>query len=159
MLIKLLEKVQLAIGVLFLVIFFTTIVIQVITRLVGISAIWTEEVATYSFIWSVFMGASIMVNKREHFKFDLVLKKLKGKRRNGLYLVNDVILLLFCSALFYFGMEAVQSFWNYNWVSLPQMKMGYVWISVPIMGGSMVIYKLGHIINTVKNFSREGIAE
>ncbi|MFQ3545330.1 TRAP transporter small permease subunit [Halobacillus rhizosphaerae] len=159
MLIKLLEKVQLAIGVLFLVIFFTTIIIQVITRLVGISAIWTEEVATYSFIWSVFMGASIMVNKREHFKFDLLLKKLKGKRKNSLYLVNDFILLLFCAALFYFGMVAVQSFWNYNWVSLPQMKMGYVWISVPIMGGSMMIYKLGHIINTVKNFSREGIAE
>lgn len=159
MFIKLLERIQLTVGVLFLLVFFITIIIQVITRYMGISAIWTEEVATYSFIWSVFMGASVMLNKREHFKFDLLLKKLKGKRKKSLYLINDLIILAFSFALFYFGIVVVESFWNFTWVSLPAMKMGYVWISIPIMGGTMVIYTLAHMIHNIKNFSREEAVE
>lgn len=158
MFIKLLEKLQLIIGGLFLSVFFITIIIQVTTRIGGISAIWTEEVATYSFIWSVFMGAAVMLNRREHFQFDFLLKKLKGKAQRTLYLVNDVILLLFSLAIFYYGIQAVQNFWNYNWVSLSEMKMGYVWISVPIMGGTMAIYTVNHIIRNLKNFNREEVA-
>ncbi|WP_085522472.1 TRAP transporter small permease [Tuberibacillus sp. Marseille-P3662] len=155
MFIKLLERIQITVGTLFLSIFFIDIVIQVMTRLLGISAVWTTEVAKYSFIWSVFMGAAVMLNRREHFKFDMLLNKLKGKARNVLYMINDLILLLFSFAIFYYGIDAVQSFWNYNWVSLPQMKMGYVWISVPIMGGTMVIYTIAHLIRTIKHFNRE----
>ncbi|MFG6118043.1 MULTISPECIES: TRAP transporter small permease [Thalassobacillus] len=159
MFIKWLERIQLTLGILFLCIFFTAILIQVITRYMGVSVVWTEEVANYSFIWSVFMGASVMLNRREHFKFDLVLKKLRGKKRNTLFIINDLILLAFSFAIFFYGIQAVQSFWNYNWVSLSQMKMGYVWVSVPIMGGTMVIYTLNHIIRILKNFSREEAVE
>ncbi|MYL32015.1 TRAP transporter small permease subunit [Pontibacillus yanchengensis] len=158
MFIKLLERIQLTIGAIFLSIFFITIVIQVTTRMISISAIWTEEVANYSFIWAVFMGAAVMLNRREHFKFDLLLKKLKGKAKSTLVLINDLILLAFSFAIFYYGIIAVQNFWNYNWVSLSEMKMGYVWISVPIMGGTMVIYMIGHLINTIKQFNREEAA-
>ncbi|GGC75411.1 TRAP transporter small permease protein [Thalassobacillus devorans] len=159
MFIKWLERIQLTLGILFLCIFFTAILIQVITRYMGVSVVWTEEVANYSFIWSVFMGASVMLNRREHFKFDLVLKKLRGKKRNTLFIINDLILLAFSFAIFFYGIQAVQSFWNYNWVSLSQMKMGYVWVSVPIMGGTMVIYTLNHIIRILRNFSREEAVE
>ncbi|WP_163527632.1 TRAP transporter small permease [Halobacillus ihumii] len=159
MFIKWLEKIQLTIGVLFLLVFFITIIIQVVTRYIGVSAIWTGEVATYSFIWSVFMGASVMLNKREHFKFDLLLNKLQGKSKKTLYLINDLILLVFTFALFYFGIIVTESFWNFTWVSLPQMKMGYVWISVPIMGGTMVIYTLAHMIRNVRNFSKREVIE
>ncbi|WP_101842204.1 TRAP transporter small permease [Halobacillus sp. Marseille-P3879] len=155
MFIKLLERTQLALGILFLVIFFITIVIQVLTRFVGVSAIWTEEVATYSFIWSVFMGAAVMVNKRDHFQFDLLLNKLKGKKKKSLYLFNDVILLLFSAALLILGIIVVDSFWNFRWESLPEMKMGYVWLSIPTMAGTMVIYTIAHMLNNIKTFNRE----
>lgn len=157
--IKWLERIQLTIGVLFLLTFFVTIVIQVITRISGVSAIWTEEVATYSFIWSVFMGAAVMLNRREHFQFDFLLKKLKGKSKNSLFLFNDLLLLAFSLAIFYYGIQAVQNFWSYTWTSLEQMKMGYVWISIPIMGATMSIYTLAHIFRNIKNFNSEEVTE
>ncbi|ELK44703.1 TRAP transporter small permease [Halobacillus sp. ACCC02827] len=156
--IKLLERVQLTIGVVFLLTFFVTIVIQVVTRFMGISAIWTEELATYSFIWSVFMGAGVMVNRREHFQFDFLLRKAKGKYKNVLYLINDLIILLFSTAIVYFGWQAAVSFWDYEWVSIEAMKMGYVWISVPVMGATMAVYTLGHVIKNIKEFSKEEAA-
>ena len=59
--IDVLQKIQTLVGSIFLTIFLVTVVIQMLTRYLGISAIWTEDVAMYSFIWSIFMGASIMV--------------------------------------------------------------------------------------------------
>ncbi|MFC0524679.1 TRAP transporter small permease [Pontibacillus salicampi] len=158
MFIKSLEKIQITIGSIFLSIFFVTIIIQVTTRMVNVSAIWTEEVAKYSFIWAVFMGAAVMLNRREHFKFDFLLKKLRGKAKQTLFLINDLILLAFSGAILYYGIIAVQTFWNYNWVSLPEMKMGFVWISVPIMGGTMVIYLVAHIYNNIKHFNKEEVS-
>jgi TRAP-type transport system small permease protein len=154
--IKKLEKIQLVIGVLSLSTFIVAIMIQIITRHLGIAVIWTEEVANYSFIWSVFMGASVAVNKKDHFSFDLLGKKLEGKKRITLVMVIDSIILLFAFSLLYYGIEVVQNFWNYNWASLPAMKMGYVWISIPIMGLTMCIYSINHLLNSVKELKGRG---
>ncbi|MFC0560382.1 TRAP transporter small permease [Halalkalibacter alkalisediminis] len=150
MFIRLLEKIQLSIGVIFLVIFFIAILIQVISRYLGISIIWTEEVATNAFIWAVFMGAAVMVNRKDHFNFDLLSKLFKGKKRLTLSIVNDSILLIFCAALFFYSLTALTSFWNYNWVTLPMIKMGYVWLALPVMTMTMVIYLVAHIVGNVK---------
>ncbi|MFS0674070.1 TRAP transporter small permease [Ornithinibacillus sp. 179-J 7C1 HS] len=148
--IKILERIQIAIGLLFLSLFFIVILYQIATRHLGISATWTVEMATNSFIWATFMGAAIMVNRREHFNFDILLKKLTGKKKITLTIFNDLILILFNIALFIYGIKVCQQFWNYNWTSIPELKMGYVWIAIPIMGGTMVIYSVSHIINHLK---------
>ncbi|MBU8906680.1 TRAP transporter small permease [Desertibacillus haloalkaliphilus] len=154
-----LEKIQLTVGVTMLCIFFLAVIVQVVTRYMGISVIWTGEVANFSFIWAIFMGAAVMVNRKEHFKFDFLYRKLKGKVRSILSLFNNCVLFLFSLAIFHFGNIAVDNFWNYNWVSLPSMKMGYVWIAIPIMGLTMMIYLVSHIIDDIKHFNREEVNE
>jgi TRAP-type transport system small permease protein len=154
--IKALEKTQMTIGAIFLLLFFAAIMVQIVTRHLGISVIWTEEVANYSFIWSVFMGASVMVSKREHFSFDFLIGKLKGKSQLSLLIVIDAVILLFSFALFYYGIETVQNFWNYNWTSIPELKMGYVWISIPIMGATMMIYSGSQLLSSIKAFRGRG---
>jgi len=148
--VKVLEKIQITIGVAFLSIFFLVILYQIITRHLGISAIWTVEMASNSFIWAMFMGAAVMVNRKEHFNFDILLKKLTGKKRFMLNIFNDFVLILFNIAIFIYGIQVCQQFWDYNWTSLPDLKMGYVWIAIPIMGGTMIIYSVNHIINHLK---------
>jgi TRAP-type C4-dicarboxylate transport system permease small subunit len=159
MFIKYLEKFQLSIGVISLAIFIVAIVIQISSRYMAISIIWTEEVANYSFIWAVFMGASVMVNRREHFSFDFLTKKLKGKSNIYLTIFNDCVLIIFNIAIFYYGLQATQVFWNYNWVALPMMKMGYVWISLPIMGLTMSIYSLTHLAENIKKLRTKEVSE
>ncbi|TDL30900.1 TRAP transporter small permease [Jeotgalibacillus sp. S-D1] len=155
--IKKLEHIQLFVGVLFLSIFFVAILIQVFSRYLGVSVIWTEEVANYCFIWAIFMGAAVMVNRKDHFNFDLLAKKLKGKPKHILALVTDGVLLVFCIALFGYSLTAMSTFWDYNWVSLPSLKMGYVWLSLPVMAGTMVIYLLAHTVSDLKLLTgREG---
>ncbi|WP_249414095.1 MULTISPECIES: TRAP transporter small permease [Alteribacter] len=156
MFIKRLEQIQLIIGVVFLCIFFAAILVQVVSRQLGVSVLWTGEVANYSFIWAVFMGAAVMVNKKEHFNFDLLAKKLKGKAKYALNITIDVILIAFSSVLFIYSLTALTTFWSYQWVTIPALKMGYVWISLPIMAGTMVIYLAAHVFTSVKLISARG---
>ena len=99
--------------------------------------------------WAVFMGASIMHNKQEHFKFTMIADKLTGKKKIALDIFNNLILLTFNLLIFYYGVETVLNFWDYTWVSLP-LKMGYVWLCIPIMWFSMSMYTLSHLINKVR---------
>ncbi|WP_261134372.1 TRAP transporter small permease [Bacillus sp. Marseille-Q3570] len=148
--VRILERLQLTVGIIFLCIFFIVIMMQIITRHLGISLIWTEEAANYSFIWAIFMGAAIMVNRREHFNFDFILKNLKGKKKTSLSIFNDLVLIAFNTYILLLGVQVAVEFWNYTWASIPEMKMGYVWISVPIMAGTMLIYSFSHLIDHVQ---------
>lgn len=149
-----LEKIQLKMGVFFLSLFFFVIVLQMFVRYIGVSLIWTEEVSTYSFIWAVFMGASVMIHRRGHFRFSLLYEKLTGKSKRFLEIIIDTILLIFSLAILYYGIIATANFWNYNWYSLTDFKMGYMFISIPFMGLSMFIYGLDHLIDNFKELRR-----
>ncbi len=151
--IRYIERIQIAIGITALLIFFFAIILQIGSRHLAISVIWTEEVANYSFVWAVFMGAAVMVNRRDHFSFDILQNKLKGKKRLSLNIVIDTLLILFNIGILYYGIQVVEQFWNYTWTALPFMKMGYVWISIPIMAGTMIIYSLFHFIEHVKGMA------
>src|SRR5699024_12347400 len=98
-----LEKIQIVIGVIFLCVFFGVVVFEIVTRYLGISVIWTEEVANYSFVWAVFMCTAIMVNRREHFSFDFLIQKLQGTKKFFLRIFNDAILIAFIICIFLLG--------------------------------------------------------
>lgn len=152
--VKYIEKLQLVLGVLCLSTFLVAILIQVFSRYLGIPMIWTEEVANFSFIWSVFMGASIMVRSKSHFRFNLLSQKLKGKPKIIADIFVNCIILIFCIFIFSYGIRVTKTFWNYQWVTLPFIKMGYTWMIIPIMGVTMSIYSIEHIVNDIKKIIR-----
>ena len=80
-LIDTLQKIQITIGGLFLLIFLVTVVYQIVCRYMGIVAMWTEDVSMYSFIWSVFMGAAAMVHSNSHFAFTSLMDSMKDERK------------------------------------------------------------------------------
>ena len=58
--VTLLGSLERMVGIGLLALMVVTITLQVITRyLFGQPLVWVEELATYSFIWSVFLGAAL----------------------------------------------------------------------------------------------------
>jgi len=155
--IDMIEKIQLIIGGICLTIFFVTVLIQIITRYLEIPVIWTEDVSMYAFIWSIFMGASAMVNEKEHFAFTILSSKLKGNSKICLQIIISTIMLMFTLAMLYYGMQIVEKFWNYSWISIPQFKMGYVWLCLPITGITCSIYLISHIFEGVNSIFKKGV--
>lgn len=147
--IDVLEKMQKYIGMFFLSIFIVVVIIQIIARYLAVSVLWTEEIAVFSFVWAVFMGASIMVRKEAHFSFDFLKTKLTGVKKNILDLIIDLLMLGFTVYMLIYGKIIMMTFWNYNWYSLPDFKMGYVWAVIPIAAAFMSIYKIEHILSRI----------
>lgn len=135
-------RLQEALGTILLSVFFIAIVVQIGARYARIPLLWTEELANYSFIWAVFMGASAMVYHKAHFCFTFFRDRFTGKRGAVYDLLISLIMLMFTIPIFYYGRLVTIEFWDYNWISLPWMKMGYTWLCLPIMGFTMTLYIL-----------------
>ena len=91
-----LQKIQIAIGGGFLLIFLVTVVYQMLCRYLGIAAMWTEDVTMYSFIWAVFTGAGAMVHSKGHFAFTSVSDTLKDPRKKAiLQIFINIVMLVF----------------------------------------------------------------
>ncbi|MDR2391795.1 MAG: TRAP transporter small permease subunit [Planctomycetota bacterium] len=138
--------IQEIVGTILLAIFFIAIVMQIAARYLGIPLLWTEEVANYSFIWAVFMGASAMVYHRAHFSFTFFKDGFTGRSGAFYSVLVSAILLFFTVAMAWYGVGVARTFWNYNWITLPWMKMGYTWLCLPIAGITMSIYNIFYIL-------------
>lgn len=153
---KFVKNIELGIGMLAISVFFITIVIQVFSRYAGLTVMWTGEVSTYSFTWAVFMGAGVMTYENKHFAFNSFLEKLSFKNQEILKIIIAVIVMIFSAAILYYGILITSKFWNYRWIEIPEVKMGYTWLCVPILGATSVLYCLNHISKYVHAIKHGG---
>ena len=143
------KKIQIALGVSLLITFLISVFIQIIARYMRLSILWTEELATYSFAFAVFMGASVMVKENGHFAFSYMINKLDGNKKKCLEILIYLIMLAFVLTCGVYGTIITKTFWNYNWTTLPSLKMGYVWLSLPLSMFTMSLYLIEHILTTI----------
>lgn len=59
------------------VIMVASVFIQVVTRAINYTVIWTSDVATFLFVWLAFLGAAIAVRDNDHFVVDVFPAKWK----------------------------------------------------------------------------------
>lgn len=155
--IQMMQKIQIAIGGFFLLIFLLTVVYQMFSRYMGISATWTEDVSMYSFIWAVFMGAGAMVYERAHFAFTSISDMMKNKKaKRVLSIIISLIMLFFAVLMVYYGLQVTKQFWNYKWINIPEFKRGPTWLCLPLCGFTSSIYLLALIAEDVKALVKGG---
>lgn len=82
------------IGIL-MVLIFTLLMLNVVTRSVGSPVIWVDEIAVFLMIWVALFGASLALAKREHIAVTLLPDALSGKPRAMLSFVVDLMLFGF----------------------------------------------------------------
>ena len=88
---------------------------QFITRYVfNNSASWTEEIARYLLIGTVFVGASIGVAKNNHIQVDLLYRWLPAGVARALALVVDVLRIAFFGAMVVFTVQMMLKMENYQ---------------------------------------------
>lgn len=143
------ESIQIKLGALFIFIFLATILLQIIARFAKVPVTWSEDVAKYSFVWAVFMGSAWAVGRNEHFAFTALGDKLTGKKKIIHAIIIHLITMFFTIAMVKYGIDVTLKFWNYKWLNVPQLKMGYIWMSLPITGATMTLYIITHILENL----------
>jgi TRAP-type C4-dicarboxylate transport system permease small subunit len=92
-----------------------TVFYQFFTRYVlNDSAAWTEEIARYLLISTVFVGASVGVAKDHHIQVDLLYRYLPDKVARGLSTIVDVLRILFFGAMSVYTWQMMEKMGNYK---------------------------------------------
>lgn len=151
------NKIHVGISGIFLAIFLFSIIIQVITRLLNITILWTQDVSIYSFIISVFLGASAMIYPEKHFAFVSLVDNFKSEKRKTLFhLIIAFLMLVLMVIMFYYGVIITIKFWNYTWINIPQFKRGYTWLCIPVSGFLGSYYLIVKIYYDLKSLLKTG---
>ena len=154
-----LQKIQIAIGGFFLLVFLATVVVQMACRYMGVTAMWTEDVSMYSFIWAVFTGAGAMVHSKAHFAFTTLSDALKDARQKSiLQIIINTVMLVFSVLMVKYGIDAAKQFWNFKWITIPTLNRGPTWLCIPFCGVTSCIYLLWSIYEEIQKLKKGGEA-
>lgn len=139
---------QIGILLIYALIFFTAL--QVFFRYVMNNPLgWTEELARYVFIWSIFLGAAISARDRRHIRVELLQKYIPELGLRTLKVFNGICILAFLAfiippafryAIYAYRLKAIAS----------QIPMFFVYVSLPLCGLLIAIH---YIHNLYKDFT------
>ena len=138
------------------------VVWQVFTRYVLKNpSSWTEELATFLMIWVGMLGASVALNRGAHLGIDYFVSKLSP--RKGLFVslfVFAVTALFSLLVLVVGGIELVIRILAPQQVSPALgLKMGYVYLAIPISGFFLVFYSVELFVETLVALIRGKVIE
>lgn len=143
----LLTNIEEIISCILFIIMCISVALGVFARFFEVALVWTDELARYTFIWSVLLGSVVAFKHKKHIAIDLIgnfFPKSIGHVIHGLIHVG--LLILFFILVRYGWILTLQT-WNVPTTSL-QIPTGLVYLSVPLSCFLLIIYTLKELYQT-----------
>ncbi|HTI46254.1 MAG TPA: TRAP transporter small permease [Casimicrobiaceae bacterium] len=126
--------------------FTLTVLCDVVTRTIGAPWLWLQQVTTAFFAWGVFIGMAAATRRLDHFYLTEITKRMTGKPRNAIEIVNRVVVLLVAIAMVIFGWQnALLDLGSFRMPSLIPLTV-YTAI-VPIAGVLVALFTVEQLVN------------
>ncbi|MEY8446406.1 TRAP transporter small permease [Enterococcus ratti] len=110
----------------------------------------TEELVRFGLVWFAMLSSAYVVGQKAHLAVTILSEKLSGKKSKALEIIVQCLFLAFAIIMGYGGWKAVTLTMSQLSPSL-SIPMGYVYLSVPVSGGLIIIYSLLNLIDTLRN--------
>jgi C4-dicarboxylate transporter DctM subunit len=149
------EKPFLFIGLLsiILIITFQTFYRYVITQFTdgAGSAVWTEELARFIFIWITYLAAPLAIKKRENIRVDIVFDRLSPRWQGIFWIVNNLCFLVLGIVVVVMGTSLVHMQMRYPQIA-PALQIPYYipYLILPIGFSLMVLRLVQDVIREVR---------
>jgi TRAP-type C4-dicarboxylate transport system permease small subunit len=138
-----------------IVIISVSVFAQVLARYVfEIALHWTEEVASMSMAWAVYMGASLCVRERFHIRILVAVKSLPERFGRIVIFVADLSWAFFCLFMLRVGWDYLGVMWKFPTISpslginqfYPQtvLVIGYGLMLIRLLQTYVAWYRDGH---------------
>lgn len=138
----------------FLMILMTAIVLdvtwQVLSRFIlGVPSSVTEEIARFLLVWIGLLGAAYAFRTHAHLGLDILTAKLPIKKRIVAEIIAQAMSFIFsASVMVYGGLSLVKLQLMLGQTSAAlEIKMGYVYIVLPLAGVLICIYAIDNMFN------------
>jgi TRAP-type C4-dicarboxylate transport system permease small subunit len=122
---------------------------------------WTEELATMLLIWVSLLGAGIGFIRGSHLGVDYFVSKLNKRKQAAGQIIVYLLIAFFASfTMIYGGTRLVVSRFEAGQISpAMQLKMGYVYMAVPISGFFFVVFSIENIIKNIVYLKNNSISK
>ena len=122
------------------------VIVNVITRkLFNYIIIWSEEIATSCFVYSVFIGAAYAYRKHQHVGVDLLVERLPAGARRVVHLITNAHITVL-------SVQFIQSSWIKR-MPITKLPSSVVSTALVIGFGLMTIYSLVFFVKDLKRSS------
>jgi TRAP-type C4-dicarboxylate transport system permease small subunit len=140
------ERVLMWLSGLLLFTFTVTVLVDVVTRIVGLPVVWLLEVTLGSFVWGVFIGGAVAVRRNEHFLLARIAQSLSGRKRLVIETINHLVMLAVALFLACFGL--VFCLQGLGIFSQPSgTPLAVITVSIPISGVLIALFTIERLVN------------
>jgi TRAP-type C4-dicarboxylate transport system permease small subunit len=128
-----LRQVELALGVSALTLIVVIICVQVTMRYVlNRPIVWAEDVATFLFIWAVFLGAAVGLKDLRHIRIETFLDRLPPRLNAATQALLYAVVLACCVAVARYAWDVMDTEARSMTISLPVNVPRHWFYSVPL---------------------------
>ncbi|QDI92106.1 TRAP transporter small permease [Salicibibacter halophilus] len=131
------------------------VIIQIMDRYLPYSAVWTEELSRYLFVYAISFAAPLAIRKNEFIQVDLLINSLSEKWKRLYQSVIYLLVAAFSSVLFIEGIRFYQLGEEFAAPAL-DIPMNYVYASVPLLAVFLFIYSIIFIVDQFTKRMSEG---
>ena len=131
------------------------VILQLISRFSGVTIIFTEEFARYSYIWIAFLAMALHEKKRGHFNVTFFTMFLKGRGEAALEFFTDLL----CSVIFLYLFYWSILYWKFSSVILTialRLPMTFVTTCLCIGFFMCFVRRFSHTIGHAKQLVKGG---
>lgn len=129
------------ISCLFFTIMCISVALGIFARFFELSLVWTDELARYTFIWSVMLGTVVVFKHKKHIVIDFLGNLFPKAVNTTLQVLIRVGLLYLFYVLLRYGWILTLQTWNVPTTSL-EIPTGLVYLSVPLASSLLIMYTL-----------------
>lgn len=117
---------------------------------VAASLTWYDEFASYLLVWLSFYGAVAATARGRHIAFETLAERLGRRARAGAAVVAEAFSAIFYAILCWYGLVLVRTMGEETSVSLPWVRMAWVYSALPISGALMLLTSLARVARLVR---------
>jgi TRAP-type C4-dicarboxylate transport system permease small subunit len=102
---------------------------------------WSDELATFSFVWFALLGAAIAVREGGHIGVDALVRVLPEGRRAWVAISSLVLVQVFLLCLIKFGVDLLLRIGDQRSSGL-QIQIFWVYLALPVSAALMFLHSL-----------------
>lgn len=130
-----------------LVVMFLTTLYQVVARVVlGISSVWSEELARFLYVCLVFIGAAPLIRDDEHIRVGVLTDRLTGRPQSVMRLVTIFLTIPFIAIMTWGAWTNTVANWRTYAPTLDWLSIGYIYLVICVAGLLMLWYLAVNLI-------------
>jgi len=130
--------------------FTLTVLLDVVTRTIGLPWLWLQQVTTAFFAWGVFVGMAAATRRLDHFYLTEITKRMTGAPRSAIEIINRLIVLAVALVMIWCGTQnALLDLGSFRMPSLIPLTV-YTAI-VPVAGGLVALFTIEQLVNGWKH--------